>query len=377
MSADDAVDWQTKYMKLKESYEKHILQLGDENDLLSQENLLLKTENERLKALLNPTPAVPADLRVPEELLIEGNSTYPTRCVQVLEGTHSFGNLLSVAIYPLDPSIIATGGVDKYVTFHNWRTGTKLAEFNAEAPVLSLSFQGNILGLACMDGRIQLLRYTSEGVELLQTFHDHTRPGAMQFAWADAESFLTGSSDKSAHYYRLEPEEGIYTKRKSYYFNGIVEAIAYGANQFIVSIRSDCYLHYIDGNTLEKRRINMNMDDIEHVSYTIMDLQVLGDQYLLAATDPNRHFIVRIGDNQPLRELYGHDADSYGQPRLVVDSTLKYVISNTQKTGELLIWSLASEQVVLRLSGHSAMVRDIAYCHGEEQMLSTDYSRWI
>ena len=124
---------------------------------------------------------------------------------------------------------------------------------------------------------------------------------------------------------------------------------------------------------------HMNMDDIEHVSYTIMDLHILANEYLVIATDANRHFVVRIGDNQPLREFYGHDADSYGQPRLVVDSTQKYVISNTQKTGELVIWSLASQQVVKRLTGHSAMVRDIAYCsHEEEQILvSVSYDKAV
>jgi hypothetical protein len=39
----------------------------------------------------------------------------------------------------------------------------------------------------------------------------------------------------------------------------------------------------------------MNQDDIEHVSYTIMDLRVSPNgKYLLAATDKDRHFIFAV-----------------------------------------------------------------------------------
>lgn len=39
----------------------------------------------------------------------------------------------------------------------------------------------------------------------------------------------------------------------------------------------------------------MNQDDIEHVSYTIMDLRVSpSGKYLLAATDSSRHFIFAV-----------------------------------------------------------------------------------
>jgi hypothetical protein len=47
-------------------------------------------------------------------------------------------------------------------------------------------------------------------------------------------------------------------------------------------------------------RVNMNPDDIEHVSYTIMDLSLSpSGKYLLAATDSNRNFIFSVSQGVP------------------------------------------------------------------------------
>lgn len=139
-------------------------------------------------------------------------------------------------------------------------------------------------------------------------------------------------------------------KLNSFYFNGTVEALTFipattsiTANGYeeleseqekprnellAIAVRDDCYVHYVDCATFEKERyvvsigwmdgrsspvglfirsnlhlwylgpcnrVNMNQDDIEHVSYTIMDLRVSpSGKYLLAATDSSRHFIIAV-----------------------------------------------------------------------------------
>lgn len=104
----------------------------------------------------------------------------------------------------------------------------------------------------------------------------------------------------------------------------------------------------------------MNVDGIEHVSYTIMDLKASpSKKYLLAGTDNNRHFIFQVGCNRVLRSFYGHAADAYGLPRVLWHVSEKYILSNSQGTGDIFVWEMASEKLIKQLSGHTINVRDL------------------
>lgn len=61
-----------------------------------------------------------------------------------------------------------------------------------------------------------------------------------------------------------------------------------------------------------------------------------------------------------LRNFYGHKAGPYSQPRAIWHSSEKYVISNTEDSGSIFVWSVASERVVETIEAHEALVRDIA-----------------
>jgi WD40 repeat protein len=208
-------------------------------------------------------------------------------------------------------------------------------------------------------GLYKLVTDDSDGawrIEQVRHFHDHTRHGTLRVAWSRCGTlFATGSSDKSLHLYKcslLPSAAGSETssaepceKIKSFFFNGTVEAIVFaplpsafevgrqessaatsgdppGVKEvLVIAIRDDCYVHYVDCSTFEKeryvwgryerydwlvmcssslcyraiRRVNMNTDGIEHVSYTIMDLRLSPTaKYLLAATDTNRLFIFAV-----------------------------------------------------------------------------------
>ncbi|ETP29857.1 hypothetical protein F442_21042 [Phytophthora nicotianae P10297] len=367
---------QKRYDRLDASTTKQIQDLTDENELLAEANRLLLE-----KQAQNPsTPSKDALslLQVPDELLLPGPAL-SIRQLVALDNVHSFGNLLSVSAHATRPEIVITGGADKCVCVHDWKTGQKLCAVETSAPVLALAFNpkrefAEYFVAAGMDAKHALYRLEQLGkqwrVRTVCEFHDHNRHGAFKIAWsASGLFFATGSSDKSLNMYQCSHLDGDgeqVEKIKLFYFNGTVEAMAFApsgsesSELLVVAVRDDCYVHYIDCSTFEKERVNMNPDGIEHVSYTIMDLSLSpSGKYLLAATDSNRNFIFAIKRNAALRSFYGHKAGPYSQPRAVWHPSEKYVISNNEENGTIFVWSIASEQVVETFDAHDALVRDL------------------
>ncbi|ETV98217.1 hypothetical protein H310_08940 [Aphanomyces invadans] len=390
---------------------RQIYRLNEENDLLAEANELLREENNALKAQLAAALATAVDSAavdvavaglslkvdaVDEALLTPGNeAVLPVREASVVDQAHVM-NILSVSGHFHDSSLVASGGADKYVKVHNWQTKTVVDSYDAGAPVLALSFHpskthANYLMASGMDGRHHVLRLDHDHLHIVQVFHDHTRQGNIRHAWlssGDALGFVTGASDKVAHVYHQVPESSgnmvQFSIAKSYYFNGTVEALTVvpprdGSNELVVAgIRDDCYVHYIDMVTLEKTRLNMNTDDIEHVSYTIMDLQSSpSGAYLLVATDANRHFVVKVRSNVVLRNFYGHKAGPYSQPRVAWHASEQFVVSNTEGEGGLVMWSVASEKVVQRVKAHEKLLRDLWYAQvdGVDVLVTGSYDK--
>lgn len=65
-----------------------------------------------------------------------------------------------------------------------------------------------------------------------------------------------------------------------------------------------------------------------------------------------------------LRNFYGHKAGPYSQPRALWHPSEKYVLSNTEEGGAVLVWCVASERVVDTIAAHDALVRDFAISSG-------------
>ncbi|TMW65917.1 hypothetical protein Poli38472_003682 [Pythium oligandrum] len=375
---------QTKYDELEASTTVKIQALIDENEVLAEANSVLM-ENEQILKRLSAV-AQPAETplhKIPDDLLLPGEGISTTQ-LAALDNVHTVGNLLSVATPVTHPEVAATGGVDKQIVVHDWKTQRKLCAVATSAPVLDIAFNpkqefGGYFAASFMDAKhavYKLVELDGEWrIEEIAHFQDHTRPGAMRIAWSlSGQFFATGSSDKSVNIYKCSnlasSEVPRCEKLKSFYFNGTVEAITFipssseGGNEhelLAIAVRDDCYVHYVDCVTLEKERINMNQDGIEHVSYTIMDLQVSpSGKYLLAATDKDRHFIFPVKSNIVYRNFYGHKAGSYSQPRVVWHPSEKYIISNTEDTGGLFVWCIASERVVETVDAHEKLVRALA-----------------
>ncbi|KAL3666216.1 hypothetical protein V7S43_009002 [Phytophthora oleae] len=376
---------QERYDHLDAFTTKQIQELTDENEILAEANRLLLEKQEQTPP--GPPKDPPSLLQVPDELLLPGPEL-TTHQLVALDDVHSFGNLLSVSAHATRPEIVISGGADKCVCVHDWKTGKKLCALTTSAPVLAVAFNpkreyADYFVAAGMDAKHALYRLVQQGEEwtvaTVSEFHDHNRHGAFKLAWSrDGRMFATGSSDKSLNIYQcLQLAEGggeggseLVEKIKSFYFNGTVEAMVFApevkddveasGELLVIAVRDDCYVHYVDCSTVEKERVNMNPDGIEHVSYTIMDLSLSpSGKYLLAATDSNRNFIFSIKQNMALRSFYGHKAGPYSQPRAVWHPSEKYVISNNEESGAIFIWSIASERVVETFDAHDGLVRDL------------------
>ncbi|OQR92501.1 hypothetical protein ACHHYP_03658 [Achlya hypogyna] len=370
-----------------------IYALNEENDVLSEANEQLMQENARLRNELDALKAVEtsmaalsvAEPAIPEDLLTPGSGAFTQLEVATIEQAHSL-NMVSVSGHAYRAHIVASGAVDRCVKVHNWETKELLATFDAGAPVLALAFHprqdvADYLLASCMDGRHFVLHFDGAALTPVQSFHDHNRQGNIRHAWlGEGFGFITAASDRAAHLYTASGPTGPFAIAKSYYFNGTIEALtvvpatAGNAERIVLAVRDDCYLHYIDCQTLEKTRLNMNTDGIEHVSYTILDLRVSPSaKYLLAATDANRHFVVAVGSNVVLRSFYGHKAGPYSQPRIVWHASERYVVSNNEGDGQLLVWSVASERLVAQFVAHEKIIRDISTVGGV--VLTASYDR--
>ncbi|GMF20113.1 unnamed protein product [Phytophthora lilii] len=271
---------QERYDRLDDATAKQIQDLTDENELLAEANRLLLEKQAQ-------APAAPAEdalslLQVPDELLLPGPAVGIHQLV-ALDDVHSFGNLLNVSAHATRPEIVISGGADKCICVHDWKTGKKLCTAVSSAPVLAVAFNpteqyANYFVAAGMDAKHALYRLIQEGdewrVETVQEFHDHTRHGAFKLAWsASGLLFATGSSDMSLNIYQCSQlevgnREGgseQCKKIKSFYFNGTVEALTFAPASvsdtrvnnhelLVIAVRDDCYVHYVDCFTFEKER---------------------------------------------------------------------------------------------------------------------------
>lgn len=93
-----------------------------------------------------------------------------------------------------------------------------------------------------------------------------------------------------------DESEGKYELLKRWSFGGNVEAIEFtpDSNTLIVSARNDNYLNYIDLHSFEVKRVNMNSNGDNHVSFTAMHLQCSpSGNHLLVQTDRDRIIVMR------------------------------------------------------------------------------------
>jgi len=98
-----------------------------------------------------------------------------------------------------------------------------------------------------------------------------------------------------------------------------------------------------------------------HPSFAPLQLSLSPDRkYLLVATDKSMHIVLRLGTNTRVRTLAAHSTGELGKPRVCWDASGCYLYCNSDSEHAVYVYSLVSERVVSKLTGHTGSVRDVA-----------------
>jgi hypothetical protein len=87
-------------------------------------------------------------------------------------------------------------------------------------------------------------------------------------------------------------------------------------------------------------KINLNQGTTggfdKHVSFAVMDMVPHGDYWYLALVmDASRNMLLEFATGQQFKNLYGHQNDSYSQPKVAWSKNGQYLFGSTlSKAGE-------------------------------------------
>lgn len=133
----------------------------------------------------------------------------------------------------------------------------------------------------------------------------------------------------------------------------------------VVSVlRSSCLVYY-NTHTDATKDVPLIpfMSTAPAFNITHVDCSPRSGKLLAAATDGAVHFVYRTGTSDVVARLCGHSvpADmSSHTPRVAWSPDERFLVGNGGQANELLVWSVLSESIVAKLSGHTAMIRDVA-----------------
>lgn len=143
---------------------------------------------------------------------------------------------------------------------------------------------------------------------------------------------------------------------------GAVAQESASPSELIIGLRDCSELVYMNCTDFSQRQVSLNERAWDsHPSFVPLQLSLSPDRkYLLVATDKSFHFVLRLGTNERVRVLAEHTTGEYGKPRVCWDPTGRYLYCNTDSEHTVYVYSLASERVVSKLSGHTGSVRDMS-----------------
>eukprot|EP00049_Salpingoeca_infusionum_P003399 m.66179 g.66179 ORF g.66179 m.66179 type:complete len:448 (-) comp12107_c0_seq1:218-1561(-) len=172
------------------------------------------------------------------------------------------------------------------------------------------------------------------------------------------------------------------------------EVTAQANNQYelVVGVRNDCRLHIIELHVVTSpdigdagpgvavgstHFINMNELHDDYVSFSAMDVALSpSGRFLLVATDKHRVLLVSRRARTLLAVLYGTTNDEYSNPRCCWDSSERYAYATSQSK-EIIVWDTTTQQVVSRLSGHTGVIRDMAYSAALNTLVSCGFDKSV
>ena len=340
--------------------------------------------------------------------LSSGNHVYPCQNEFTLSRLHGPSNPSTCVLSP-DDIVLASGGADGSLVLFPYNRLSRNVDpavlleehacrYTCPAPIIAIGFSDslrNVVAAGCMDGSVHVIEYTINHQGCLQTTSASTvAPNkhskyVRTIVWTN-NCLATSSADGSIHVYQVrktlnDHDGGLeLTLVKSLHLPNSVEAMVFFDHYLIAYVRDTPYLSYFDmHNNYEFTSRNINAAAAgptggfdEHVSFCILDLKLSHNgKYLAAATDASRNIIFDPRTGQQLRNVYGHDNDSYSQPKIGWSSNDQYLLGNTQHAAEIVVWDIATTQIVERLSsGHVQSIRDL-WCSSGDCMVTTSFDK--
>lgn len=133
-------------------------------------------------------------------------------------------------------------------------------------------------------------------------------------------------------------------------------------SELIIALRDSSELVYMNCVDFTQRQISLNERAWDsHPSFVPLQLSLSPDRrHLLIATDKSMHIVLQLGTNTRVRTLAAHSMGEFSKPRVCWDVTGCYIYCNSDSDNAVYVYSMVSERVVSKLSGHTGSVRDVA-----------------
>eukprot|EP01033_Poteriospumella_lacustris_P002579 gene2579-1875_t len=360
--------------------------LEEECDLLAEDNARLRSEIE--KSRFNTRPPIPPDQSASAvaavagdvEVFVEGSGNYARVVRHTVVHASDGKNVLSTAVFqsqsPENMSDVGfVGGVDAHLRGFALSSGAELFVHKLPGPVLFIDCCPPWIACGTMDGTLMIGHLDSVSMELsIAEYKNHSKY-VVGVRWSPSAKYVaTVSYDKSVILYRRKEGAGSvdsldinpaeqFEKYKVMQFQENPESLVFSSDEeLIIGLRGLPHLLYIDLNSYTQRCVSLNEHEWDqHVSYVPLALSLSPcKKYLLVATDKHVHLVFRLGTNNRVRIFSGHNAGDYGKPSVAWDASGTYIYSNSEEESAVYVYSLGTQRVERRLTGHNGFIRSLA-----------------
>jgi WD40 repeat protein len=388
-----AVDQLTATREENKVLKKRVEELSSRVKVLTVENEALKAEVEMYRGFSNlslekPEAAAESIMQVDSDDFVKsGDGIYPCR-VEATLTLHGSSNPICCSLSK-DDTIVASGGADSTLVLSLWNSNVT-HRIQCEAPVICTRFSpalNNVLAFGCMDGSLSLVHFeTFAGITSTATklpAHLQHRKYVRSMAWSPTKPLLaTSSADGNIQIHKVNRKFDLsyeLEQVKTLHLSGSVEALCFVGDQLVCYARGTPHLSCYDleaDSAMTKVSLNQTQNGgfEDHVSFCVMDLRPYDSKYLAAATDANRNVVLDFNTGRIIRNLYGHSNDSYSTPKISWSRNGQYIFGNTQDSGCVCVWDVASSNIVDKLEGHANPVRDL-YVGNSDTLVTTSFDK--
>jgi len=388
----------------------------EKNAALEEECDLLAMENERLRNGPNkntgrsrnyppPPPsessassaspsAVSFEPTYSTEVMIDSNQPYPNTVKRKIANASDGKNVISTTFFydaEMGYNLVFSGGVDSTIRGYDVSTGVQLYSHRVQAPVLVLAACPPYLAAGMMDGSLVVIKFApldnnnldNEQAPLVSVFKPHSKY-VIAVAWSPDGLFLAcAAHDQSATIFRRNAL-GEYEVAHKLSYAHTPEALVFVGYELVVALRGLAHLLYCalsseDTSSVVTREVSLNEQEWDrHVSFTALCLSVSPDgKYLAVATDGDLLLVLKVGSNQRVKVLVGHNSGEYAKPSLLWDTSSHYLFITSEEETVVYVYSLAAGKVAERLAGHGGIVRCLALHPKELLLASASYDKSV